>query len=139
MSPSGEAMRPAPPISSAGASFWEGTKVRRFQIPWCRTCDRPFWFPREFCPVCLTADLEWREASGRGTVYAISTMTRASSSALESRVPYLVALVELEEGPRMMTNIVGSAPGQVRAGDAVRLEWEALEDGRHLPLFTPIA
>jgi hypothetical protein len=83
--------------------------------------------------------LEWRPASGRATVYATTVEHKpaATGATFSDGQPYVVALVELEEGVRMMTNIMGCPPGDVTIGMAVTVTWEPLSDGRHLPLFTP--
>ncbi|MGI8937031.1 MAG: Zn-ribbon domain-containing OB-fold protein, partial [Iamia sp.] len=126
-----------PPESPAGAPFWAATRERRFTLPWCQTCDRPHWFPRDFCPHCLTGDVEWREASGRGVVYAVSVMPKPANPTMAGREPYAVALIELAEGVRMMSEVTGCPPDEVTVDLPVRLRWEALGDGRHLPLFEP--
>ncbi len=132
-----EATRFEPPESVAGAPFWAATRDRRFVLPWCVACGRPHWFPRDLCPHCLATELEWREASGRGRVYSVSVMAKAANPAMAGREPYAVALVDLAEGVRMMTNVVGIAPDEVTVGAPVTVTWERLGDGRHLPLFRP--
>lgn len=128
-----------PPESDAGAAFWAASREQRFVLPTCTACGRAHWYPREVCPHCFGAELEWRPASGRGTVYACSTMPKPALPMLADRVPYVVALVELDEGPRMMTNVVDVAPDDVAVGQVVELLWEPLTDGRHLPTFRPAA
>jgi len=132
-----EATRFEPPESPAGAPFWEASRERRFTLPWCRGCEQALWYPRETCPHCHGTDIEWRPASGRGTVYAASVQHRPANPLMADRVPYVVALIELDEGPRLMTNVVGCASDEVEVGMAVTVTWEALSDGRHLPLFEP--
>jgi len=124
-----------PPESEAGAPFWAASRVARLDLPWCKSCRRPHWYPREICPFCLSDDLEWRTASGRGTVYALTTLPKAAQPVLADRVPYVVALVELDEGVRLMTNLVGAGALDAAVGDGVHVEWESLSDGRHLPVF----
>lgn len=128
-----------PPESDAGAPFWAATRDRRFVLPWCLACSRPHWFPRDLCPHCLGSDLEWREASGQARVYAVSVMPKPANPAMAGREPYTVALVDLAEGVRMMTNIVDVDPDDVAIGQPVTITWEPLSDGRHLPLFRPSA
>ncbi len=125
-----------PPMSTAGAPFWAATREQRLVLPWCVSCHRPHWFPREVCPHCWRPGIEWRPSDGLGTVYAASTMPKPAMPMLADRVPYVVALVELDDGVRMMTNIVGMDPDSVTVGRAVQVGWEALSDGRHLPVFT---
>jgi hypothetical protein len=124
-------------MSERGAPYWEATRDGRFELPWCRACGRPHWYPREVCPHCLSDAVEWRAATGRGVVYAASTMPRPALPMLADRVPYVVALVELDEGVRMMTNIVDVDPDAVTVGLAVELRWEELSDGRRLAVFAP--
>jgi uncharacterized OB-fold protein len=131
--------RPLPPVSAEGVPFWDATRNQRLVLPWCQKCDAAFWFPRAACPRCLSTDIDWRPASGRGTVYAASAQHVAATPALADRVPYAVALVELEEGVRLMSNVVGCPADDVHAGMAVSVTWEPLEDGRHLPQFEPVA
>jgi uncharacterized OB-fold protein len=133
------AERFSPPESEGAAPYWEATREQRLVLPWCPSCDGPFWYPREVCPRCLSPDVEWRAASGRGRVYACSTMPKPAMSGLADLVPYVVALVELDEGVRVMSNVTGCPPDDVVVGMPVQVTWEALPDGRHLPLFEPAA
>lgn len=122
-----------PPVTEASQPFWDATRERRLLLPWCTTCERPFFYPRDVCPVCLRTSFEWREASGGGVVYTYTVEHRPQPSF--SADPYIVALVELDEGVRLMSNIVGCLPDEVAVGMAVQVTWEPLSDGRNLPLF----
>jgi uncharacterized protein len=130
-----EATRFEPPISEVTEPFWAATRRGRLLLQWCTACARPIWYPREVCPRCLSTTLEWRESQGRGVVYACTVEHKAQTRALEA--PYVVALVELDEGVRMLSNVVGCPPDQVAVGDRVGVTWEPLSDGRRLPLFEP--
>lgn len=132
-----ERVRFEPPESEAGAPFWAATREERFELPWCTGCDRAHWYPREVCPHCGGRELEWRVASGRGEVYAASVQHRAGWPGLAEGVPYTVALVDLDEGVRLLSNVVGCAPEDVEVGMAVQVTWESLSDGRGLPVFEP--
>jgi uncharacterized OB-fold protein len=129
--------RVEPAVTPEAERFWEATQRQELQLPWCTRCERPFWYPRPVCPRCLRTDLEWRTASGRGTVHAVSVMHRPGNPLMADRVPYAVALVDLEEGVRMMSNVVGVDPQRVTVGMRVEVTWEALSDGRYLALFRP--
>ncbi len=131
MSPSVE-IEPGP----TSEPFWSATCERRLVLQWCVDCDAPIHFPRWVCPACLGEELEWREASGSGSVHAF-TVVHAAPPAFRDRAPYVVALVDLDEGARLMTNVVRCAPADVSVGMRVRLTWEALDDGKALPLFEP--
>jgi uncharacterized OB-fold protein len=114
--------------------FWDATRDRRLVIQWCLDCEQPVWFPREVCPGCLGTNLEWRPSAGKGEVYAASVHHLPGNPAMQP--PYVVALVQLDEGVRMMTNIVGLAdPYDAAVGKRVKLTWEPLSDGRNLPVF----
>lgn len=119
-----------PPVGEAAEPFWAATRDGRLVLQWCTDCERPVWYPREVCPGCLGDTLEWRDASGRGAVYACTVEHKAEP-------PYVVALVELDEGVRLLSNIVGCPPDAVGVGDRVQVTWEELSDGRRLPLFAP--
>jgi uncharacterized OB-fold protein len=129
--------RLAPPVSALTAPFWDATREQRLLLQWCRACERPVFYPREVCPVCLSTALEWRESPGEGTVYAVTVEHRAQQPGLASWAPYAVALVELDEGVRMLTNVIGIQPDRVAIGQRVAIAWEPLQDGRHLPVFEP--
>jgi uncharacterized OB-fold protein len=126
-----------PPTSDEAAPFWDATRARQLVLPWCRTCERPYWFPRAVCPRCLGTEIDWRPASGRATVYAVSVQHRPGMGRDAGDGPYAVALVDLAEGVRMMTNVLGCDPETVAVGQPVQVSWHALADGRHLPMFEP--
>jgi uncharacterized OB-fold protein len=130
-----------PPQGAESGPFWEATRRSVLLVQWCTACDKGIFYPRSFCPHCGAdgSRLEWREASGRATVYAASVEHKpaASGTTFSDGQPFVVALVDLEEGVRMMTNIIGCAPEDVHPGQAVTVTWESLTDGRQLPLFTP--
>lgn len=127
-----------PPVTEVSQPFWDATREQRLLVQWCTACEQGVFFPREVCPACLGAALEWRPAAGTGEVYAVSVQHRPALPMFADRVPYAVALVELDEGIRMMTNIVGIDAEAVTIGQRVTVCWEPLSDGRHLPLFQPI-
>ena len=136
MSDRSDRTRLEPPISEVAAPFWDATRERRLLLQWCTACGRAVWYPREVCPGCLGSTLEWRESRGHGVVYACTVEHKAQTPALEA--PYVVALVDLDEGVRLLSNVVGCPPDQVGVGDRVQLTWEPLSDGRRLPLFEPV-
>jgi hypothetical protein len=136
-----------PPTTDASDPFWAATREQRYVVQWCTACNRAIFYPREVCPVCLSADgLEWRESSGQATVYAVSVQHRPANPTMADRVPYAVALVEVDAGApdgsgatiRVMSNVVGADPLTIQVGDAVSVAWEPLSDGRNLPVFERI-
>ena len=127
-----------PEATEVTDAFWDATREQRYLVQWCGACGTPIFYPREVCPQCLSADaLEWRESSGAGTVYAVSVQHAPQIPMPAYEPPYAVAIVELEEGVRMMSTIVGTEPDSVTVGQAVTVTWEPLSDGRNLPLFQP--
>jgi uncharacterized OB-fold protein len=132
-----EATRQEPPVSSLTAPFWEATRDGRLLLQWCTTCDQAVFYPRAICPQCLGDELEWRTSAGAGRVYAVTVEHRPQDPRMAARAPYAVALVELDEGPRLVSNIVGCDPASVTVGMRVNVDWEPLSDGRQLPVFRP--
>jgi uncharacterized OB-fold protein len=126
-----------PPADAASERFWGATRDQRLVLPWCTACERALWYPREVCPGCLGSDIEWRPATGTGSVYAVAVHHKPGPGRDADGGPYAVALVDLPEGVRMMSNVVGCPPGSVTVGMAVRVTWHPLSDGRHLPQFEP--
>ena len=129
-------MRELPAKSELAAPFWEGAARGRFMVQACE-CGVRLFPPRIVCPECWSGELRWEEASGLGTVYSHSVLYRAPTEAFADLVPYVVAMVDLDEGPRMMTNVVGCPPEEVVVGLRVRVEFDP-ERG-DLPLFRPLA
>lgn len=102
--------KPLPLPSPESKFFWEKARQHQLWLPHCRPCDGAYWYPRDFCPVCGSRDVEWRRASGRGTLYTFAIHHRAFHPAWADEIPYVTALVDLEEGPRFFTNLVEVEP-----------------------------
>jgi uncharacterized OB-fold protein len=115
------------------APFWEAAGRRQLTIQRCNACSRHQFYPRPFCIECSSDDVEWVNAAGTGSVYSM-TVVRIQISP-EFSPPYTVAVVELDEGPRMLTNIVGKA---VKIGDRVRVAWRDRSDLPPLPVFEAV-
>ncbi|MGE0717768.1 MAG: Zn-ribbon domain-containing OB-fold protein [Alphaproteobacteria bacterium] len=107
--------------------FRDAAAEGRFLLPHCRACSRAHWYPRALCPFCGGA-VDWREASGGGTIYAVSVMRRADP-------PYALAFVTLDEGPTMMTNLVDCDIDRAAIGQAVRVTFRDWH-GVPVPMFT---
>src|SRR3989337_2917407 len=99
--------RPLPKPTAETQPFWEGTSRHELWIQRCTACKRHYFYPRPYCPNCLSGDTEWVKASGRGELYSFNVVFRAPPG---FQAPYVIAIVELEEGPRMMANLVGVDP-----------------------------
>jgi len=132
-----------PPSTDATDPFWDGTREHIYLVQWCTACREPVFHPREACPQCLSSEhLGWRSSNGAGVVHAVSVQHRPANPTMAGRVPYVVALVDVDAGGegrtvRVMSNVVNCDPETVRVGDRVTLTWEPLDDGRNLPLFEP--
>ena len=126
-----------PPVSEFSEPFWDATRNQQLLLPWCSACETPRWYPREVCPACLDSAIEWRPAAGTGVVYAYSVQHLPGPGRDKTDVPYTVALIELAEGVRMMSNVVDCPPDDVAVGMPVRVTWMPLSDGRNLPQFAP--
>jgi uncharacterized OB-fold protein len=127
--------RPLPPVTPDTAGWWAATRDRRLLVQRCRACGNRQHYPRDLCLRCAGTDLELTPTSGRGSVYSFTVVHRPPHPAFVP--PYVVALVRLDDGPQLLTNVVGAEPDEVRCGMAVVVAWEPLDDGRHLPVFTP--
>jgi uncharacterized OB-fold protein len=127
---------PAPVVNADSRPYWEGARQGKLLLQRCGDCGTLRFFPRYLCTACGSDRTEWAEASGRGTVHSFTIVHRAAFPEFQARTPYVVALVDLEEGPRMMTNIVGDDALAVSIGDAVVVEFEARgTDGAKVPQF----
>lgn len=127
---------PTPVPGPESGPYWEAAARHQLLLPACRRCGHVWAPPTVRCPACLTADPEWRAMSGRGRVFTFTVFRRAYHPAYRDALPYVVAVVELEEGPRMVTNIVGCPPEDVACDLPVRVTFEAR--GEHvLTQFTP--
>ena len=128
--------KPVPRPAPESAPYWEAAKQHKFELPRCNVC-REYWFPpSQSCPHCLAADFAFIPASGRGKVFSFVTFHRVYHPAFEGEVPYVVALVELEEGPRLLTNIVGVPVDKVACEMPVTVVFEDVADGVSVPKFT---
>lgn len=123
------------------APYWEAAREGRLLIKRCTACGKAFFYPRTYCPACWSADTEWIETSGRGTVYTFTVVHQNDLPPFNERVPYVVAIVELEEGVRMTANVEGIAPEEVRCDMSVRVafreEPRTEDDVVSLPVFRP--
>lgn len=124
----------APVVTPETELFWSATAEGRLLLPRCTECDTVIWYPKGLCTECGSTDLEWIEASGRGTIYSYSTTWRALGQYAQV-VPYVVAYVELEEGPRVITNIVGCEPAAISIGDPVIAVFDITGEGNALVRF----
>jgi uncharacterized protein len=116
--------------------FWAGLAAGQLRLQRCGDCAGVVWYPRGLCPRCGSVDLAWFTASGQGIIYSFTVVRRAPEP-FGSAVPYVVAYVELDEGPRVLTNIVHGDPELVRIGQPVQCVFDTDEAGLALLRFRP--
>jgi uncharacterized OB-fold protein len=118
---SAELLGTLPAMTAASKPFWDACQQERLLLPRCETCGRVFYFPRIHCPYCGSRALGWLQASGRGRVFSFTHVALSfHGSAWESQLPYTVILVDLAEGLRMLSRLLGDDREAVRSGDAVK-------------------
>ena len=126
----------APTISPETAEFWAATAEGRLLLKRCDTCGTVIWYPRSLCPDCHGTDTSWFEASGQGTVYSYTVNYRGDGP-WKDVAPYVIAYVELDEGPRVMTNIVDCDVDSVSIGQQVSAVWDDTGQGNAVLRFRP--
>jgi uncharacterized OB-fold protein len=117
--------------------FWESTKNKRLIMPFCNNCSNIFFYPREACPYCSSMDLSWKEVSGRGKVYTYTWVRQAVHPSFQSEHGHIYAIVELEEGPKLPSNIVGCEPENVFVEMPVAAVYEKISEEYTLLKFEP--
>jgi uncharacterized OB-fold protein len=117
--------------------YWDSARNRRLVIQRCHNCASHWHPPLPGCPHCHSTDLGWQQVAGTGIVYTYTVVRHATHAALAGHIPYVIAIVELTEGPRIVTGIIGCDPRDVRAGMQVRVRFEVVTDDVTLPYFEP--
>lgn len=130
--------KPLPQIQPFTKAFWEGTKERKLLIQTCGDCGAQIFFPRRQCPKCWSSNLGWKQASGRGKVFAFSVTYEGVEAAFREDLPIVLAWVDLEEGIRMQTNLVDCEPEDVAIGQDVEVVYTDVTDEITLPYFRPV-
>lgn len=135
-----EAKRPLPnPAELDTRQFWAATKDQKLTYQQCDDCDTVVFHPRRHCTGCLGNSLAWRTASGKGTIYTYSVVRQSYHPFFRATLPYAVAWIDLDEGPRILSNVVGvdDPLEDVKIGARVQVEWEVHEE-LSIPLFRPV-
>ena len=127
--------RPAPEVTRYAAPFWAAARAHRLVIQHCAQCGQYQHYPRPWCTNCLNEAVEFVEASGRGTIYTFTVIRRSAHPAFAARVPYVLAFIDLDEGVRIVTNVVDCDPDTVRIGQRVQVRFEAIDDEHTVVLF----
>ncbi|MDG4834351.1 OB-fold domain-containing protein [Solwaraspora sp. WMMD1047] len=122
--------RPMPEwLGPDAGEFYEGTRHREFRVPRCPDCRRVVWYPRAHCPYCGALELTWETLPDPvgGTVYTFTVVRRHAHPFFAARVPYVVAWVDIDDGPRVLTEVACADVDALRVGDRVVLDWEPQE------------
>ena len=128
---------PLPRPTPLSEPHWAGCRAGRLRVQRCRACQRYVFIPQPVCTHCSADQLEWVDSTGRGTLYSFTTVHRPPRP--EFDVPYTVAIVELDEGFHMLTNLVDCPPEALRIGLPVEVTFQPMSDEITLPMFRPAA
>ena len=126
--------RPAPIPDAESAPFWAATLEHRLLVQRCANCGHAQLYARSHCLACR-GPVAWELASGTGTVYSFTVIRQNPSRSFRHLLPFVVALIDLDEGPRVMSNIVGAPPDAVAIGARVKVTFEPVSEHAALPLF----
>ena len=129
---------PVPPatVSPDNQPFFDGLEAGVLRLPRCAACQTVIWYPRHHCPSCGSNEVTWFDAGGEGSIYSL-TIVRRGMGEWAAVVPYVLAYVELDEGPRVLTNIVAGDPEALRIGDRVRMVVERAQGAPPVLRFKP--
>ena len=126
---------PIPAVNADTKPYWDAARAGKLVLKTCGACRKAHFPPRHLCPTCWSPCSDWIESTGEGSIYSFTIMRRAPSPEFNGRVPYVVALVTLDDGPRMLANVIGEDALAVRVGERVRVVFEQRKDGFALPQF----
>ena len=127
--------KPRPTIGPDSAPFWQGCREHRLLLPTCRACGKAHLPPGPVCPFCFADEIEWRQASGRGRISTWTRVHKAWFPAFADEVPYNVVQVELDEGPRLTSQLVGARDPDIAVGAQVAVVFTDVDDGLTLHNF----
>ena len=130
--------KPLPRIDEVSRSYWEATKRHELVLQKCQECGHCRYPPGEICPSCLSDRLKWVKTSGRGIVYTWTVFHQLYHPAFEQEIPYAVVAVELDEGPRLLTNLVDCKVEAITMGMPVEVIFDDVTDEITLPKFRPV-
>jgi uncharacterized OB-fold protein len=130
--------RPLPKLDELDtAEFWAATKEKELRYQQCANCNKITFYPRRVCTGCTNSKLEWKVSKGVGSIYSFSIVRLSYHPFFKQQLPYVVALIDLDEGFRILSNVVGHDAELVKIGMSVSLEWESHE-ALNIPLFKPV-
>ena len=132
-----EYLKPIPVPSKESRPYWDGLKQHRLMTPRCEDCKHHWFPPSHLCPHCGSDRSQWAEVSGRGRIYSFVIYHRVYHPGFADEIPYAVAVIELEEGPRMISNVAGIAPDKLACDMKVLVSFEDITQDATIPKFRP--
>mgnify|MGYP003960778603 FL=1 len=130
--------KPDPLVNNWARPFWDGTREEKLLIQKCLDCQQHIFYPRMACPFCFSDNIEWVEASGKGTIYAFTVVEGNAPSPFLQDIPYVVAVIILEEGVRMLSNIVECDVDALQCDQTVEVIFAKKNDEFTMPMFKPV-
>jgi uncharacterized OB-fold protein len=136
--PRKEYKKPLPHLDEENRWFFEACARHQLYLQKCRSCKTLRFYPRAVCPECTSSDTDYTRASGRGQVYTFTVTHQNQAPGFRDELPYVMAYVELDEGPRILTNIINTPPGEVKIGLPVEVVFEDIDENLAIPKFQRI-
>lgn len=119
--------------------YWNGCREHRLMLPRCRSCGEFHFYPRPFCPRCREEDIEWCQSEGIGEVYTFAVVEQPIEKAYAPLIPYVIAIIELTEGVRMISHVIDHDPKKVVCGLKVEIDFREISPALTIPVFRPRA
>jgi uncharacterized OB-fold protein len=119
--------------------YWEKCREGELWLRHCKSCDKTYFYPRDICPMCFSRNTDWIQTNGKGTLHTFAIVHRGPTPAFRDKTPYVTAVVELQGGARMPTNLVevDPDPASIKCGMLLEVTFEKLDDNISLPMFRP--
>jgi hypothetical protein len=133
----GKVQKPIPVVNPWARPFWDAAQEERLVLQHCKDCGKHIFYPRIACPDCFSDNIEWVKASGKGTIYSFTVVESNAPTAFIEDIPYVVAVIRLEEGVQMLSNVVDCDPYTLACDMPVTVTFEKLNDEFKLPKFKP--
>ena len=131
--------RPLPDINDVNLPYWESAKAHALALPVCLRCGHTYYPMTSYCPRCLAAESEWRQVAGTGTLVTWNVMHQVYDKSFEDVAPYIVAVVQLTEGPQLVTNLVNTTADALHIGLPLTLGYLKISEEVTLPVYSPSA
>ena len=129
--------KPVPTLDELNRPFWEACRKNELLLQKCSACGHVRYPIAAYCPECLDENAQWTPMSGRGIVFSSIVFHQVYHPGFKNDVPYNVSLIQLDEGPRLFSNVVGVPPGSVKVGDRVEVQFDAVTESLTIPRFRP--